>query len=80
MQRSRTIRNPLPTQGVCLAKLPLSEFAERMDMAQDMLREAYPENAAVEQICEAIGIAGQVVVHMSIPFHQIVEEKIDIQN
>ena len=80
MQRSRTIRNPLPTQGVCMAKIPLSEFAERMDMAQEMLREAYPDNAAVEQICEAIGIAGQVVVHMSIPFQQIVEEKIDIQN
>ena len=80
MQRLRTIRNPLPTQGVCLAKLPLSEFAERMDMAQDMLREAYPDNAAVEQICEAIGIAGQVAVHMSIPFQQIVEEKLDIQN
>ena len=63
-----------------MAKIPLSEFAERMDMAQEMLREAYPDNAAVEQICEAIGIAGQVVVHMSIPFQQIVEEKIDIQN
>jgi len=63
-----------------MAKIPLSEFAERMDMAQHMLREAYPNNAAVEQICEAIGIAGQVVVHMSIPFQQIVEEKIDIQN
>ena len=73
-------RNPLPIQEVCLAKLPLSEFAERMDMAQVMLREAYPDNAAVEQLCEAIGIAGQVVVHMSIPFQQIVEEKLDIQN
>ena len=80
MQRLRTIRNPLPTQEVCLAKLPLSEFAERMDMAVAMLREAYPDNAAVEQICEAIGIAGQVVVHMSMPFQQIIEEKIDIQN
>ena len=80
MQRSRTIRNPLPTQGVCLAKLPLSEFAERMNVAQDMLREAYPDNAAVEQICEAIGIAGLVVVHMSMPFQQIIEEKLDIEN
>ena len=80
MQRSRTIRNPLPTQGVCLAKLPLSEFAERMDMAQQMLRDAYPDNAAVEQICEAISIAGQVVVHMSMPFQQIIEEKLDIDN
>ena len=80
MQRLWTIRNPLPTQGVCLAKLPLSEFAERMDMAQQMLRDAYPDNAAVEQICEAISIAGQVVVHMSMPFQQIIEEKLDIEN
>ena len=80
MQRSRTIRNPLPTQGVCLAKLPLSEFAERMDMAQQMLREAYPDNAAVEQLCEAISLGGQVVMHMSQPFLNIIEEKLDIQN
>ena len=80
MQRLRTIRNPLPTQEVCLAKLPLSEFVERMNIAQDMLREAYPDNAAVEQLCEAISVAGQVVLHMSIPFQQIIEEKIDIQN
>jgi pyrrolidone-carboxylate peptidase len=51
-----------------------------MNVAQDMLREAYPDNAAVEQLCEAISIAGQVVVHMSIPFQQIVEEVLDIQN
>jgi hypothetical protein len=51
-----------------------------MKVAQDMLREAYPENAVVEQLCEAISIAGQVVLHMSIPFQEIVEEKIDIQN
>ena len=80
MQRSRTIRNPLPTQGVCLAKLPLSEFAERMDMAQQMLREAYPDNPAVEQLCEAILLGGQVVMHMSQPFLNIIEEKLDIQN
>ena len=80
MQRSRTIRNPLPTQEVCLAKLPLSEFVERMNIAQDMLKEAYPDNAAVEQICEAISIAGQVVVHMSMPFQQIMEEKLDIES
>ena len=80
MQRSRTIRNPLPTQGVCLAKLPLSEFTERMKVAQDMLREAYPDNAVVEQLCEAISIAGQVVTHMSLPFQQIIEEKLDIDN
>ena len=61
-----------------MAKLALSEFMERMNVAQEMLKEAYPDNAAVEQLCEAIGIAGQVVVHMSIPFHQVVEEKIDI--
>ena len=74
------IRKPLPIQGVCLAKLPLSEFVERLKIAQDMLREAYPDNAAVEQLCEAISIAGQVVLHMSLPFQQIVEEKLDIQN
>ena len=61
-----------------MAKLALSEFMERMTIAQEMLKEAYPDNAAVEQLCEAIGIAGQVVVHMSIPFQQVVEEKIDI--
>tara|TARA_R100000458_G_scaffold5484_1_gene4400 strand:+ start:105 stop:296 length:192 start_codon:yes stop_codon:yes gene_type:complete len=61
-----------------MAKIPLSEFMERMTVAQEMLKEAYPDNAAVEQLCEAIGIAGQVVIHMSIPFQQVVEEKIDI--
>tara|TARA_B100000287_G_scaffold270659_1_gene254867 strand:- start:522 stop:713 length:192 start_codon:yes stop_codon:yes gene_type:complete len=61
-----------------MAKLALSEFMERMNVAQEMLKEAYPDNAAVEQLCEAIGIAGQVVVHMSIPFQQVVEEKLDI--
>ena len=62
-----------------MARLPLSEFQERINVAQDMLREAYPDNAAVEQLCEAIAIAGQVVFHMSVPFQSIVEEKIDIQ-
>ena len=62
-----------------MARLALSEFQERLKVAQEMLREAYPENAAVEQLCEAIGIAGQVVFHMSVPFQNIVEEKLDIQ-
>ena len=62
-----------------MAKIPLSEFNERLNVAQEMLREAYPENAAVEQLCEAISIAGQVVFHMSVPFQNIVEEKLDIQ-
>lgn len=62
-----------------MVKLPLSEFQERLKVAQDMLREAYPENAAIEQLCEAIEIAGQVVFHMSVPFQNIVEEKLDIQ-
>ena len=62
-----------------MARIPLSEFQERINVAQEMLREAYPDNAAVEQLCEAIGIAGQVVFHMSIPFQEIVQEKIDIQ-
>jgi len=62
-----------------MVKLPLSEFQERLKVAQEMLREAYPENAAVEQLCEAIDIAGQVVFHMSVPFQNIVEEKLDIQ-
>jgi hypothetical protein len=51
-----------------------------MDMAQQMLREAYPDNAAVEQLCEAISLGGQVVMHMSQPFLNIIEEKLDIQN
>lgn len=62
-----------------MARLPLSEFQERLRVAQEMLEEAYPENAAVEQLCEAIDIAGQVVFHMSVPFQNIVEEKLDIQ-
>ena len=62
-----------------MARLPLSEFQERLKVAQEMLREAYPENAAVGQICEAIDIAGQGVFHMSVPFQNIVEEKLDIQ-
>jgi len=61
-----------------MARIPLSEFNERLNVAQQMLREAYPDNAAVEQMCEAISIAGQVVFHMSIPFQEIVQEKIDI--
>ena len=62
-----------------MVKLPLSEFQERLKVAQEMLIEAYPENAAVEQLCEAIDIAGQVVYHMSVPFQNIIEEKLDIQ-
>jgi hypothetical protein len=61
-----------------MVKMPLSEFEERMKVASQMLREAYPDNPAVEQVCEAIDIAGVVVVHMSIPFQNIIEEKIDI--
>ena len=61
-----------------MVKMPLSEFEERMKVASEMLREAYPDNPAVEQVCEAIDIAGVVVVHMSIPFQNIIEEKIDI--
>jgi hypothetical protein len=62
-----------------MARIPLSEFVERMNVAREMLREAYPNNPAVEQLCEAISIAGQVVVHISLPFLEIVEDKIDIQ-
>ena len=62
-----------------MARIPLSEFNERLNVAQEMLREAYPDNAAVEQMCEAISIAGQVVFHMSVPFQNIIEEKLDIQ-
>jgi hypothetical protein len=61
-----------------MAKLPLSEFEERMKVATVLLREAYSDNPAVEQVCEAISIAAQVVKHMSIPFQNIVEEKLDI--
>ena len=61
-----------------MVRMALSEFQERMTIAQDMLREAYPENPAVEQMCEAITIAGQVVIHVSLPFQKIVEEKLDI--
>ena len=49
-----------------------------MKVGVEMLREAYPDNPAVEQVCEAIHIAGLVVIHMSIPFQNIVEEKLDI--
>jgi len=63
-----------------MVKMPLSEFEERMKVASQMLREAYPDNPAVEQVCEAIAIAGAVVVHMSVPFQNIIEEKIDINS
>ena len=63
-----------------MAKLPISELSERMNVAIEMLQEAYPDNPAVEQVCEAIQIAGLVVLHMSIPFQNIVEEKLDINN
>ena len=63
-----------------MARMPLSEFQERITVAKDMLREAYPDNPAVEQMCEAIDIAGQVVVHVSLPFQRIVEEKLDIDS
>ena len=62
-----------------MARIPLTEFQERLKVAQEMLKEAYPENAAVGQLCESIDIAGQVVFHMSVPFQNIVEEKLDIQ-
>jgi len=61
-----------------MARMPLSEFQERINIAKEMLREAYPDNPAVEQMCEAITIAGQVVIHVSLPFQKIVEEKLDI--
>ncbi len=61
-----------------MARMPLSEFQERLNVAQDMLREAYPDNPAVEQMCEAITTAGLVVMHVSLPFQKIVDEKLDI--
>ena len=61
-----------------MARIPISEFTERMNIAKDMLREAYPDNPAIEQMCEAITIAEQVVIHVSLPFQKIVEEKLDI--
>ena len=66
--------------ALCMAKLPLTEFKERLGTAKDMLMDAYPDNSAVYDICEAIDIAEQVVFHMSIPFQNIVEEKLDINN
>jgi hypothetical protein len=63
-----------------MAKMPISEFEERLKVARDMLQEAYPDNPAVEQVCEAIQIAGLVVIHMSVPFQNIVEENLDINN
>ena len=61
-----------------MARMPITEFEERLKVARDMLQEAYPDNPAVEQVCEAIFITGQVVMHMSIPFQNIVEENLDI--
>ena len=63
-----------------MAKMPLSEFEERMKVATDMLREAYPDNPAVEQVCEAISIGRDIIIHISIPFQNIVEDKLDIDN
>ena len=61
-----------------MVRMALTDFQERLNIAQEMLKEAYPVNPAVDQVCEAISIAAQVVLHMSIPFQNIVEEKIDI--
>ena len=55
----------------------MSEFQERLSIAKTMLMDAYPDNAAVYDMCEAIDIAGQVVFHMSVPFQEIVEDKIE---
>ena len=60
-----------------MAKIPMSEFQERLSIAKTMLQDAYPDNAAVYDMCEAIDIAGQVVFHMSVPFQEIVEDKIE---
>jgi len=62
-----------------MVRMALSEFQERLTIAQEMLRDAYPDNPAVDQICEAILIASQVVVHMSVPFLEIVEQQLDIE-
>ena len=62
-----------------MVKMPLTEFQERLRVAQEMLEDAYPDNAVVGQLCEAIDIAGQVVFHMSVPFQNIIEEKLDIE-
>ena len=61
-----------------MAKIPLTEFQERLSAAKDMLLEAYPDNVAVVQMIEAIEIASLVVFHMSVPFQNVVEEKIDM--
>jgi len=63
-----------------MAKMPLSEFEERMKVATVLLREAYPDNPAVEQVCEAITIGQEIIRHISIPFQNIVEDKLDIDN
>lgn len=60
-----------------MAKIPMSEFQERLSVAKEMLMSAYPDNAAVYDMCEAIDIAGQVVSHMSRPFEYIAEDKIE---
>jgi len=61
-----------------MVKMALSEFQERMELAQLMLKEAYPENPAVDQLCEAIDLSVQVLVHISIPFQTKLEEILDI--
>ena len=55
----------------------MSEFQERLSITKTMLMEAYPDNSVVYDLCEAIDIAGQVVLHMSVPFQEIVEDKIE---
>jgi len=59
-----------------MAKLPITELVERLNVAEGMLLEAYPTNPAVEQMCEAIQIASKVLQHFAIPF-SLVEEWID---
>jgi hypothetical protein len=61
-----------------MARLPLSEFIERLLAAEELLREEHSDNPAIDQMCEAIEVARDVILHISVPFQNIVEEKLDI--
>ena len=66
MQRLRTIRNPLPTQEVCLVRLAVEELVERLDIAIEVLKRS--DDAGVESLIEAVALAKHLLSHYVKPF------------
>jgi len=66
MQRLRTIRNPLPTQEVCLVRLAVEELVERLDIAMEVLKKS--KVAGADSLVEAIALAKELLSHYVRPF------------